>query len=107
MLYIYWKGTKISKWYETPEKECLEHGKNLIEQSLRQGISIKQQIFTYNKFMNILKRKKDNSESIKRSDHLLGFHTLFALAYLRIIDLDDPDSGSLTIRRKRPLIKHN
>jgi hypothetical protein len=34
--------------------------------------------------MNILKRKKDRKESIKRSDHLVGFHTLFALAYLKL-----------------------
>tara|TARA_R100000734_G_C3275735_1_gene70583 strand:+ start:355 stop:675 length:321 start_codon:yes stop_codon:yes gene_type:complete len=101
MLYTYWKGTLISKWYEIPEKECLQHGKDLIEKSLREGVSIKSQIFTYNKFMNILKRKKDRKESIKRSDHLLGFHTLFALAYLKIIELDDDQTGTLIINQKK------
>ena len=51
--------------------------------------------------MNILKRKKDNNESIKRSDHLLGFHTLFALAYLKIIELDDEQTGTLIINQKK------
>jgi hypothetical protein len=41
MLYTYWKGTLISKWFEIPEKECLQYGKDLIEKSLRAGVSIK------------------------------------------------------------------
>ena len=103
MLYTFWKGTLISKWLEITEEECLEFGRKLIEQSLRKNINIKDQIHTYTHFMNLIKRRKDNKEAIYKSDHQLSFHTLMALCYLKITDLDDPENGILLIKRKRKL----
>lgn len=101
MLYTYWKGTLLSKFHEHDEKECLEFGKKLIEHSIRQNINIKTQIETYIYFLNTIKRRKDNKQAIYRSDHLLAFHTLMALCFLEIINLDDVEDGILVISQKK------
>ena len=101
MIYTWWKGTQLSKFFTITEKECLEHGKDLIESSLRKNIPIKQQIGTYTLFLNGMKRRKDNKLAIRRSDHLLAFHSLMALCYLKIVNLDDYDTGIFISQKKR------
>ena len=101
MLYTFWKGTLMSKFKELTEDECLQHGKDLIEHSIRENIPIKTQIKTYIHFLNGLKRRKDNKLPIYRSDHKLGFHSLMALCYLKIVNLDDDDTGIFISQRKR------
>ena len=93
MLYTFWKGTLISKWKNISDKECLEFGKSMIEKSIRKNINIKDQIHTYTYFMNLIKRRKENKQPIYRSDHQLAFHSLMALCYLKIINLDDDRDG--------------
>lgn len=101
MLYTYWKGTLLSKFQEVDDKECLEYGKKLIEHSIRrEKISIKTQIETYIYFLDSIKKRKDNKQPIYRSDHLLGYHTLMALCYLKVIDLDDVEDGIFRISQK-------
>ena len=109
MLYTYWKGTLISRWLEITDKECLEFGKKLIEKSIRKNINIKDQIHSYTNFMNLIKKRKDNKQSIYQSDHQLAFHSLMALCYLQITELDDDNNGifrqkSHLLKRKRKLL---
>ena len=101
MLYTYWKGTLLSKFQEVDDIECLEYGKTLIEHSIRrEKISIKTHIQTYIYFLNCIKRRKYNKQPIYRSDHLLAYHSLMALCYLKIIDLDDVEDGILRVSQK-------
>lgn len=100
MLYTFWKGTLLSKWEEVKDDECLKYGKDLIEHSIRQNIPIKTQIQTYIHFLNCVKRRKDNNQSIYRSDHQMAYHSLMALCYLKIVHLDDDTSGILKINQK-------
>tara|TARA_R110000787_G_scaffold284459_1_gene398189 strand:+ start:138 stop:488 length:351 start_codon:yes stop_codon:yes gene_type:complete len=93
MLYTYWKGTLLSKFYDSDETECLKFGKNLIEHSIRQQINIKTQKETFRYFLDTIKKRKDNKQPIYSSDHLMAFHTLMALCYLGEIDLDDDLDG--------------
>ena len=93
MIYTWWKGTQLSKFYNITEEECLQHGKDLIEGGIRRNHYIKLQIQTYTLFLNGLKRRKINKQPIRRSDHTLGFHSLMALCYLKIIDIDDYNNG--------------
>lgn len=103
MIYTWWKGTQISKFIEIPEEECLSMGKKLIEKSIRDNIPIKDQIYTYHHYLNAIKRRKDNKQPIRRSDHLFAFHTLMALAYLKIINIDDDDTGLFySPKKKKP-----
>ena len=101
MLYTYWKGTLLSKFQEVDDKECLVYGKTLIEHSIRkEKIPIKLQIKTYIHFLNSIKRRKDNKQPIYRSDHLLAYHSLMALCYLGITDLDNDQDGILRVNQK-------
>ena len=93
MIYTWWKGTQLSKFFSISEEECFQHGKDLIEGGIRQNISVKSQIRTYLLFLNNLKRRKDNNQPIYQSDHRLGFHSLMALCYLQIVNIDDGDTG--------------
>lgn len=100
MLYTFWKGTLLSKWDEVKDEECLKYGKDLIEHSIRENIPIKKQIETYIHFLNCIKRRKDNNQPIYRSDHQMAYHSLMALCYLQIINLDDDTCGILKINQK-------
>jgi len=63
MIYTWWKGTQLSRFYNITEEECFQHGKDLIEGGIRKNISIKSQIRTYILFLNGLKKRKDNKFS--------------------------------------------
>ena len=93
MIYTWWKGTQLSKFYNITEEECFQHGKDLIEGGIRRNHSIKSQIRTYILYLNGLKRRKENKQPIYQSDHRLGFHSLMALCYLKIISIDDDVNG--------------
>ena len=112
MIYTWWKGTQISKFYDVPDKELIGYGHTLLRQGFERGISLKRQIMVYTIFLDNLKDRKDKNKPIRRSDHNYGMNCLMALVKLKVIDLDDAEDGIFRscpklIKRKRKLPLHN
>tara|TARA_R110000803_G_scaffold171408_2_gene234355 strand:- start:733 stop:1059 length:327 start_codon:yes stop_codon:yes gene_type:complete len=94
MIYTYWKGTIISKWEEThTETDLLKIGSDLIMTGLKDGVSIQKQIEGYKRFMDGIKKRKDEKKPIRRTDHNMGLFALMALVKTKQIDFDDDNDG--------------
>ena len=110
MIYTWWKGTQISKFYDVPDKELIGYGMTLIRKGLERGVNLKRQIMAYSIFLDNLKDRKDKNKPIRRSDHNYGMNCLMALVKLKVIDLDDSDDGIFRqslIKGKRKGSLHN
>ena len=70
MIYTYWKGTILSKWDEThTETQLLKIGSDLLLTGMKDGVTIPKQIAGYRRFLDGMKKRKDEKKSIRRTDH--------------------------------------
>jgi len=100
-LCLYFKGVLISSFPLTEKKTFqayLNQGEELIYKS--KGIPIKIQIKTYLHFCNIIYRRKNNNQSIYKSDHINFLNCLTALLRLKIIENDELNGFMCFPKRK-------
>ena len=91
-LNLYYKGLLISS-FPLSKKKTFEtyqyQGEYLILKSMRENLKIKQMIFTFTHFCNMIHKRKLNKQPIRRSDHEMFISCLFGLMKLKIIDNDN------------------
>ncbi len=102
-LNLYYKGLLISS-FPLSKKKTFEtyqyQGEYLILKSMRENLKIKQMIFTFTHFCNMIHKRKLNKQPIRRSDHEMFISCLFGLMKLKIIDNDDLN-GYLIMPKKK------
>jgi len=102
-LNLYYKGLLISSFPLSKKKTFKTYqyqGEYLILKSMNQKIKIKQIIFTFTHFCNMIHKRKLNKQPIRRSDHEMFISCLFGLMKLKIIDNDDLN-GYLIMPKKK------
>jgi len=102
-LNLYYKGLLISS-FPLSKKKTFEtyqyQGEYLILKSMRENLKIKQMIFTFTHFCNMIHKRKLNKQPIRRSDHEMFISCLFGLMKLKIID-NDNENGYLIMPKKK------
>lgn len=102
-LNLYYKGLLISSFALSKKKTFKTYqyqGEYLILKSMRENLKIKQMIFTFTHFCNMIHKRKLNKQPIRRSDHEMFISCLFGLMKLKIIDNDDLN-GYLIMPKKK------
>lgn len=102
-LNLYYKGLLISSFPLSKKKTFEDYqyqGEYLILKSMRENLKIKQMIFTFTHFCNMIYQRKKNKQPIRRSDHEMFISCLFGLIKLKIIDNDDLN-GYLVMPKKK------
>tara|TARA_R110002020_G_scaffold243173_2_gene456662 strand:+ start:2774 stop:3061 length:288 start_codon:yes stop_codon:yes gene_type:complete len=75
-------------------------GEYLILESMKEKFKIKQIIFTFINFCNIIYNRKKENLPIRRTDHEYFLSCLFGLMKLKIID-NDESNGYLIMAKKK------
>mgnify|MGYP003635752121 FL=1 len=91
-LTLFYKDELISS-YPLSVKKTYEiykcQGEYIILKSMKAGLKIKEQIYTYLYFCNQMIRLKNEGKSIRRTDSELFLSCIFALIKFNILDEDD------------------
>ena len=102
-LNLYYKGLLISSFALTKKKtfEAYKYqGDYLILKSMKEKLIIKQIVFTFTHFCDMIYDRKKNKQPIRRSDHEYFLSCLFSLMKLKIID-NDENNGYLIMPKKK------
>ena len=104
-LNLYYKGLLISS-FPLSNKKTFEvyqyQGEYLILKSMKDKLNIKQIIFTFTHYCNMIHKRKLNKQPIRRSDHQMFISCLFGLLKLKIID-NDSENGYLIMPKKKTI----
>jgi hypothetical protein len=102
-LTLYYKGLLISS-FPLNKKKTFERysyqGEYLILTSMKENFKIKQIIYTFTHFCNMIYNRKLNKQPIRRSDHQYFISCLFGLLKLKIIENDELNGYLLMPRKK-------
>ena len=102
-LNMYYKGLLVSSFALTNNKTFDRYkyqGEYLILKSMKEKFKVKQIIFTFTHFCNVIYQRKLNKQPIRRTDHEYFVSCLFGLMILKIIE-DDDDNGYLIMPPKK------
>lgn len=102
-LNLYYKGLLISSFPLSKKNNFKAYeyqGEYLILKSMREKLKIKQIIYTFTNFCNIIYSRKKNKQPIRRSDHEMFISCLFGLLKLKIIE-NDETNGYLIMKKKK------
>lgn len=91
-LCMYYKGLLISSFELSKDKPFHayeEYGKSLLEQTLRDGISLNYQIPVLKLFADEIYSRKKLNKPIWKKDHELMCQTIFAMIKLKLIENDE------------------
>ncbi len=102
-LNLYYKGLLISSFALTKKKTFERYqyqGEYLILKSMKEKLKIKQIIYTFTYFCNLIYNRKLNKQPIRKSDHEYFISCLFGLMKLKIIENDELN-GFLIMPKKK------
>jgi len=86
MLYFDWGDTFLCKYKSRCRTELEEQAYDLIVDGMRaHNRDIPNLIQTFTTYLEFIKRRRDNKQSVKREDCLLSAITIFALIKLKIV----------------------